>query len=311
MKTKAVLFGIAVGDALGVPVEFNGRSLLRKNPVTDMRAYGSHLQPAGTWSDDSSLSFCLAESLCGTFDLHDIAFTCASWFYDNTWTARGQVFDIGNATRLALENIKNGVHPALAGGDTESSNGNGSLMRIAPLLFYIADKAVDQRFETTRQVSSITHRHIRSVLSCFIYMEFGRYLLQGFSLREAYNSMQHTLNEFLATQNFPAGEIALFDRILKSDISTLSSDEINSTGYVLHTLEASLWCLLTTDRFEDAVLKAVNLGDDTDTTGAVTGAWAGLHYGFDAIPSQWINALARSKDIANLAAKLSERWPVP
>ena len=306
-KIKSVLFGVAVGDALGVPVEFNGRETIRKNPVTDFIGYGTYNLPAGTWSDDSSLTFCLAEALTNEFDLHIIGQNFVKWRYNNFWTARGNVFDIGNATQQAIDRLATGVQPDLAGGFEASSNGNGSLMRISPLLFYLLDKPVNVRYEITKQVSSITHGHIRSVIACFYYLEFARQLVAQKDKFEIYKNLQTEITNQLTSLSINPTEIAKFDRLLKQNIHELTEENVYSSGYVLHTLEASIWCLLTTDNYKDAVLKAVNLGEDTDTTGAVTGGLAGLLYGFDNIPANWIKQLARNNDIENLAERLGEK----
>jgi ADP-ribosyl-[dinitrogen reductase] hydrolase len=304
-KVKSVLFGVAVGDALGVPVEFRSREEIRRDPVTDMRGYGTYNLPPGTFSDDSSLTFCLAEALAGGYDLHAIARNFVKWKEDNYWTARGVMFDIGIATSQAINRLSAGVRPDLAGGTGENSNGNGSLMRIAPLLFYIRGMPAGRRFEITREVSSLTHGHIRSVIACHYYLEFARLLFEGVRMFEAYRILQETIPEFLESMAVDPAEIALFSRLLQGNIHELPEDAIRSTGYVLHTLEASVWCLLTTGSYRDAVLRAVNLGSDTDTTGAVTGALAGLYYGFDSIPAAWRQQLARHNDIEDLAERLA------
>ena len=307
-KIKSILFGVAVGDALGVPVEFQSREMLKKNPVREMTGYGTHNQPPGTFSDDSSLTFCLAEALTVEFDLNVIAGNFVRWYRNNFWTARGSVFDIGNATRQAIERLEQGISPELAGSTDPSSNGNGSLMRILPLMLFLLDKKVDERFRITQQVSSITHGHIRSVIACHYYLEFARHLFVGKEKNWIYKNLQQEIPGFLASIYVEPSEIELFNRLLKMDISDLKENEIRSSGYVLHTLEAAIWCLLTTSSYKDAVLKAVNLGEDTDTTAAVTGGMAGLLYGFDNIPTDWLNQLAGKNDIENLAERLAERY---
>lgn len=307
IEIQSALFGVAVGDALGVPVEFNSRQTIAQNPVTDMIGFGTYHLPAGTWSDDSSLTFCLAEALTQDFDLNTIGQNFVKWHQENFWTPRGNVFDIGNATRQAIARLAQGERPDLAGGFDESSNGNGSLMRILPLLFYIRDKSINQRYEITKQVSSITHGHIRSVIACFYYVEFARQLFSDKDKFKIYKNLQTEITNHLTSLSINPTEIALFDRLLKNNIHELTEGEIQSSGYVLHTLEASIWCLLTTDNYKDAVLKAVNLGEDTDTTGAVTGGLAGLLYGLDNIPTNWIKQIARNDEIENLAKRLASR----
>jgi ADP-ribosyl-[dinitrogen reductase] hydrolase len=301
---KSALFGLAVGDALGVPVEFESREYLKRNPVTDMIGYGTYNQPPGTWSDDSSLAFCLAEALATGFSLQAVAENFVKWLYQAWWTPHGEVFDVGQATRTAISKLWDGVKPELAGGNDEYSNGNGSLMRILPLLFYLKDKPVEESYGLTRQVSSITHAHIRSVIACFYYLEFARHLLTSKDKFSIYDQLQTEVSDFLISRKIEEPEIRHFDRLLKSDISKLDEDAISSSGYVVHTLEASIWCLLTTGSYEEAVLKAVNLGEDTDTTGAVTGGLAGLLYGYVSIPERWLVQLARKADIEGLAERM-------
>jgi ADP-ribosyl-[dinitrogen reductase] hydrolase len=306
-QIKSALFGVAVGDALGVPVEFNSRQSISKNPVTDMIGYGTYNLPAGTWSDDSSLTFCLSEALTQDFDLNVIGQNFVKWTNENYWTPHGHVFDIGIATRQAISRLAKGEKPELAGGFDETDNGNGSLMRILPLLFYLLDKPIKERYDITKKVSSITHGHIRSVIACFYYLEFANQILVGKDKFEAYKNLQTGISNHLTSLAINPTEIAMFDRLLKGDIAKLDEDEINSSGYVLHTLEASIWCLLTTDNYNEAVLKAVNLGSDTDTTGAVTGGLAGLLYGIENIPKKWLQQIAKYNDIENLAERLNEK----
>ena len=304
---QAAFFGMAVGDALGVPIEFQSREHIAENPVTEMRGFGTHKQPPGTWSDDSSLAFCLAEALSHELDINAIAQNFVKWQRENFWTPWGEVFDIGIATNQAIARLALGHAPELAGGKDVSSNGNGSLMRILPLLFYLENKDVEERFQLTRKVSSLTHGHIRSVIACFYYLEFARRIMQGMDKMSAYRNLQEILPEYLLNQQIPSAEIDIFYRLFKGKIHALESHEIESGGYVLHTLEASIFCLLTTESYQDAVLKAVNLGLDSDTTGAVTGGLAGLLYSMESIPEKWIGQIARKGDIALLAEQLAGR----
>ena len=306
--SKDILFGVCIGDALGVPVEFKSRPAIALNPILDMIGNGTHNQPKGTWSDDSSLTFCLAEALTIDFSLQTIGNNFIKWKYDGYWAAYGDVFDIGNATSTAISKLKSGIQPELCGGTSAGDNGNGSLMRILPLLVYIKDKPIEERFEITKQVSSITHGHIRSVIACFYYLEFAKLILEGLDKFNAYNGLKTTLTDFLKSQSIPDHEINLCNRLLEDDIFELTEESISSSGYVLHTLEASIWCILTTDSYEEAVLKAVNLGLDTDTSGAVTGGLAGLLYAYESIPKSWVYQLARRDDIMDLACRINSKF---
>ncbi len=306
-RIKGGIIGVAVGDALGVPFEFKDRAILELNPVNDMVGYGTHNQPLGTWSDDSSMTFCTIDSLCNGYDIVDISKKYSKWYNNNLWTPRGSVFDIGITTRKAINLIDQGVKPEITGGFDEYSNGNGSLMRILPLVYYLKNEpSIDKRYLKILEVSSITHAHFRAVFSCFIYVEYGILLLKGLDKKSAYDRLKKEINDFVSKERFDAKEIIMFDRLLRKDITKKERFNIKGTGYVLRSLEASLWCFLTSDNYEKAVLKAVNLGSDTDTTGAITGGLAGLYYGFGAIPETWKFQLARYEDIEELIERFKE-----
>lgn len=301
---KIILLSTATADALGVPVEFITREKLKQNPVTDMRAFGTYKQPMGTWSDDTSLMLCLVESIVEGLDLQKLAQKFVAWKNDNYWTARGWVFDIGIGTRVAIERLENGTPPELAGGFNESDNGNGSLMRILPLVLHIKDLDIDQRYEWTKKVSSLTHAHARSIMACFYYLEFAKKVLEGKDKFQVYSELQTEISNYFKKRGINPLEIQKFSRLLNDDISTFEEKDINSKGYVIDTIEASIWCILTTSNYKEAVLKAVNLGEDSDTTATVTGGLAGLIDGLESIPKEWLDVVARREDIINL----SEKW---
>ncbi|HAO27107.1 MAG TPA: hypothetical protein DCQ68_04270 [Chryseobacterium indologenes] len=310
-KVKGGIMGVCIGDALGVPVEFKSREYLKKFPVTTMQEFGSHHQPKGTWSDDSSMTLCLAEELTKGYDLEKIGQSFVQWVKFGHWTAHGRLFDIGNTTREAIGRLIRGESAEFSGNVFEEDNGNGSLMRILPLAFYLKDEEdLEKLHKTVKEVSTITHGHFRSVFACFEYVLFAMQLMKGKSKAEAYKYMQDIALEYAEKQHFSINEVERFQRVLKYDISTYSEAEIKSGGYVLHSLEASLWCFLNSESYSEAVLKAVNLGEDTDTTGAVTGGLAGIFYGFENIPQEWISELARKDDIEKLSGKLNHKYGV-
>jgi ADP-ribosylglycohydrolase/O-acetyl-ADP-ribose deacetylase (regulator of RNase III) len=320
MNNKAldILMGLCVGDALGVPVEFQSRQNLRDNPTITMEGYGTHSQPVGTWSDDSSLAFCLAESLCNSYDLKDIGNQFVKWKYDAFWTPHGKVFDIGMATSASIRKFSSTNNPFTSGGKDEESNGNGSLMRILPILFLVKDLPIEKRYQIIKDVSSITHAHIRSVLGCFIYVEYALILWKGEEKYKALSIMQDTVNQFLNANAIASEtEMGKYNRVLQnntipydcSPIDSYYEAEISSSGYVVHTLEASIWCFLKTSTYSEAVLKAVNLGQDTDTTGCVTGGLAGLYYGYENIPEDWKSVIVKREEIENLADRLNKKYP--
>lgn len=298
---KSCFLGLAIGDALGVPVEFRDRSYFKDHPVKDMLGYGTWNQPPGTWSDDSSLAFCLAESLISGYDLNDIGKKFVAWYSNGYWGAHHKLFDIGGTTRMAFARVRDGEDPRFAGEVDEDSNGNGSLMRIAPASIYFYNETDAILFERIKEVSSVTHGHFRSVFSCFVFSKYLIELFKGSDKFLALKKIGLSISRFANKNEFNPAEVKRFDRVLSGGIQHAKVDSIHSSGYVLHTLEAAFWCFLTTESYEEAVLKAVNLGGDTDTTGCVTGALAGMYYGESAIPLIWLVKLAREKDIIKLS----------
>jgi len=301
------LWGSLVGDALGVPVEFLSRAVVQANPVTGMRGYGTHGQPPGTWSDDSSMLLCTVESLLAHhFSLEDMAMRFVRWADQAHWTPHGSVFDIGMATRRALRRSAAGESPLTCGGRSEQDNGNGSLMRILPVCLRFADHETGQLIQRIEDASAITHGHLRSRMACVFLGLMVRELLRGSSPGEALTAAQAAFHTRCGCRCHQ--EAAAFSRVLDRGLAGLAESEISSGGYVLHTLEAALWCLLTTDSFRECVLKAVNLGDDTDTTGCVAGGLAGVCYGINAIPAEWRGALARQEEAGALFARFTDSW---
>lgn len=295
------LLGLACGDALGVPVESMSRERLKHNPVKDMRGYEMHMQPPGTWSDDSSLTFCLAESLCDGFDTNDIGMKFIEFVEDSYWTPYGNVFDIGNITLAAINKIKEGTLAEMAGGTDIMSNGNGALMRILPLAFFLENYDED-KFDVIHRVATITHGHIISKIACSIYIEMAMNLLKGLNLKESYHKMQKSINEYY--EKIDKDALKVFHKILVQNIASLKEKDIKSDSYVVNTLEAALWSFLNSRNYSQAVLTAVNLGDDTDTVGGIVGSLAGIFYGIDNIPKEWVELIPRGEDIEKLATRL-------
>lgn len=311
-RIKGAFFGFFVGDALGVPVEFINREELKKKKVKKMLEYGTHNQPIGTWSDDSSMLIATMDSLINNKGINysNIMNNFLKWYQEGEYTPNGEVFDIGNATSAALLKYKNDNTNFICGSNDVNSNGNGSLMRILPISLYL-HYTDDLMFDVISNVSSMTHAHIYSIFSCIIYSVFINEYFKELNIEKAYSNMQHIIKNILEDDNNKVlGDLddlkKRFNRIIYNDISVLNEDDIKSTGFVIDSLEASIWCLLNTDNYKDAVLKAVNLGDDTDTIGALTGGLAGLAYGYNNIPKEWINVLRRKDYLTTLVDKFNE-----
>lgn len=302
------LLGLAAGDALGVPVEFMTRQEIGRNPVTGMREYGTHHQPAGTWSDDTSLNLALMDSLvkCRDIKPEDIMERFSAWLLYGDYTPHGEVFDVGIATSKAIMNYGRGIAPTACGGAGEFDNGNGALMRILPLAFYLrAQPHMDLtgRMARVHEVCSLTHRHGRSLAGCGLYVSIAMAL--SLAPGNLTDLVKDGINSAMGYyRRCGEAEIAAYRRIMDIDtFAALPAEQISSSGYVVHTLEAALWCLLNTGSYQECVLAAVNLGEDTDTVGAVAGGLAGIYYGAQHIPEQWTAVLAKRAYLEELCAE--------
>jgi len=252
----------------------------------------------------SSLTLCLAESLCAGYNLKDIVRRFLSWYQEGYWTPFGRPFDIGNSTHRAMERLGRRAGPDSSGDTDEMSNGNGSLMRTIALAFATASLDIEKRFRTVHEVSAITHAHPRAMMACVIYVQIAVNLLGGSDLRQALGAAKKTVKSVYRQEPFKE-ELRHFSRILDGDVFLIDEGDISSGGYAVHTLEASLWCLLTESSFASTVLHAVNLGEDTDTTGAVAGGLSGLYYGYESIPEEWIDELPRKEEIRDLTRRFA------
>ena len=290
-KIKDGMFGLAIADAIGVPVEFKSRDVLKKTPITDMVGYGTHSQPPGTWSDDSSMAIATMDSINerGSVDYDDIMTKFTEWVDESKYTATGDFFDIGITTSNAISRYKRGVSPNDCGEKGINSNGNGSLMRILPIVLYSYYNKLsnDDEHELINGVSSLTHAHPMSCLGCKIYSDLLKRILDGKNIKEAYDSLNY--DDYVKYYDKLA--LNYYERVFDGSLSTVDENDIKSSGFVVDTLEASIWSNLNSSNYEEAVLKSINLGNDTDTIGAVTGSIAGIYYGYDNIPQKWRNNL--------------------
>lgn len=310
-KIMSGIMGLCVADALGVPVEFNSRESLQLNPVTNMRGYGTYNMPPGTWSDDTSMTLCLMDSLINGLDYKDIMEKFLLWMDKANYTSYDKVFDVGTATLKAISRFGRGVDALSCGGQSEYDNGNGSLMRILPIAFYLhsiygANIYWNQEaMDIIHNVSSLTHAHKRSQIACGIYVSIACMLIGGADLVNAIEYGIHNAVKYYKKHNEFVDELPYYERLCDSEsFVNVPIELIKSSGYVVDTLEAAIWCLLNTNNYKGCVLMAVNLGDDTDTVAAVAGGLAGLYYGYDNIPSEWLSVIAKRDYIEKLCNHL-------
>lgn len=282
-KAAGAFFGLIVGDALGAAVEFKKRDTFEK--VTDMRAGGPHGLDAGFWTDDSSMALCLAESLTKKgFNLMDQLETYLDWYRNGYLSSTGHCFDIGVNTAYSLEYFEstNELPPR-----KDNAAGNGSLMRLAPVPIFFRDD-FKEAVSFSGKSSLSTHNNQMAVDSC---RYFGALLQQFINARIKMEMFKTKVLKDTAV------DLKLDEQVIMAVNGAFKKKraEIKSDGFVINTLEASLWAFLNTKSFKKAVLLAVNLGDDADTVAAVTGQLAGAYYGYDKIPKDWINKLAKLK----------------
>lgn len=306
MKSLDGILGLAIGDAMGVPLEFCIREKLMENPTTQMLGYGSHDVPKGSWSDDTSMTLATIDSInnIGKIDCNDIANNFLLWVKEAKYTPTDRVFDIGRTTIRAIAKFEENRNNAIeCGGESEMDNGNGSLMRILPIAYYAFAKNLNNNeiLQIVSNVSSITHKHEISIMGCYIYVLYAIQLLKGKTKEQAYEHIKEYDYDM-----FSSSTVNRYNRILNNDISSFSLDEIKSTGYIVDTLEATLWVLLNTTSYNQAIIGAINLGNDTDTVGACVGGLAGIIYGIDAISKEWKNDLIKYDYICELCNKFDD-----
>lgn len=307
---KDSLYGFIVGDAMGVPVEFEDREKLINKPVTSMLGYGSHDVEAGVYSDDTSMTLATMDSIIkqnGIINYNDIADKFCNWVNNNEYTATNKIFDIGMTTKYALiKYFNNKIDATMCGGTNINENGNGSLMRMLPIALYCFYKNIkddNEIFTLVKNSSSITHAHDISILGCYIYVRYVISLLETKNKISSYNFIKK-LDYSMFIE-----EVKLeYSRILFGDISTLNINDINSSGYVVDTLEAVFWIILNCSNYNESIIGAINLGGDTDTIGAITGSIAGILYGYDNISKRWISKLKNKDYIDEIIIKFENTF---
>lgn len=286
-RARGALLGLAIGDGLGTTLEFTRRNT---QPLhTEMTGGGPFDLKPGQWTDDTAMALALADSLISYsgFDPHDLATQFVRWWQDGAYSCTGTCFDIGIATRAALARFVHTGDP-FAGSTDPRTAGNGSLMRLAPVAVFALHDA-DQAGQLARDQSRITHAAPQAVEACAFFVQL---------LRDAILGQPDVLRPRAWSGDPAIAAIAVASWRQKS------RGQIRSSGYVIDTLEAALWAVGTTTNFEDALILAVNLADDADTVGAVTGQLAGALYGASAIPERWLHLLAWRTEIFEAADRL-------
>jgi ADP-ribosylglycohydrolase len=297
-RFKGCLLGLAAGDAVGTTLEFKPPGSFA--PISDMVGGGPFgLQP-GQWTDDTSMALCLAASLleCRGFDARDQMQRYVKWWRDGYMSSTGDCFDIGITTRSALEQFERTGDP-MAGSTDPGKAGNGSLMRLAPVpMFYF--KSPLEAIERAGESSRTTHGAATTVDACRYFAGLLVGALAGVSKDELLSPRYSPVQGYWEEHPLHP-EIAA---IANGSFKHKDPPAIRGTGYVVHSLEAAMWAFHRTSSFHEAILKAVNLGDDADTTGAVCGQLAGAHYGFAGVPGTWRTLLNQTELLVQLSEQL-------
>ena len=314
-KLLGGVIGLAIGDAVGVPVEFQSREYLKKNPVGDrMLGYDTYNQPVGTWSDDTSMTLATLDTMCaGGVSVGLMMEAFSKWYTRGAYTPHGKAFDIGGTTRQAIERYLTGEALERCGLDGEMDNGNGSLMRMLPMIFYIylreGVEITPKAVELIYTVSGLTHANIVSKIACVYYVYIGINILLFGDQRGLQWCIKQGIEDVEEFVGSECGNVLNYTGMesLKDSLD-LEEQDIQSTGFAVDSLEASIWCLYHTNSYKEAVLKAVNLGGDTDTIGAITGSLAGIFYGEDNIPVKWRANIQKYQYIKEIAERFYNQY---
>lgn len=294
------ILGHAIGDAMGMPTEFCVRERLIENPVLEIMGSNKTGQPAGSWTDDTSMEIATIASVIekGRFDYSDIMSRWCDWLNKSEYTANGEVFDVGRTCLRACRNFSNGIDPVKCGLSDYNSNGNGSLMRILPVALYAYSKQLtkEEIIKLSNDVSSLTHGHDVSKIACYMYVMYIINLLNGMNKEEAYKYLQNDNYSMYDSES-----LSLYNRLIDEDISQLAINDIKSTGYVVDTWECVLWILLRSNSYKETIIASTNIGNDTDTIGAIAGSMAGIIYGIESFPEDWLSTLKRKDYLIDLA----------
>ena len=306
-EVRSVVFGAAVGDAVGVPFEFCSPESMKRRPATDMVGGGTYDMPAGTWSDDTTMILCTLDKLDGTLNYDAIMKAFVSWVDEGCYTPNGSCFDIGRTTSIALSNYARGCEPLKSGLSQDHNNGNGSLMRIIPAALYADAHGLDnsQSIGLAHLLSSLTHAHQRSLIGCGIFTLIAKELIAHPDKAEVSKALEKARKLYSLPEY--SDQIGYYSRLLQGDFADLPEDAIRSSGHVVETLECAVWCLMNTDSYRDCILSAVNFGNDTDTAACVAGALAGLLYGLEDIPQDWKDKLIRPELIEQIITGFCKR----
>lgn len=303
-RQRGMLLGLAIGDALGAAVEFMPPGTF--DPVVGYRAGGPHGLEAGEWTDDTSMALALAESIAEAgWDLNDQADRYLAWWQRGEYSVNGRVFDIGTTTVAALHRYLRCGDAWTSGSSSEHASGNGSIMRLAPVPLTYARLYPDrlgQLIERAVESSRPTHASPQCLSACACLSVILAALANGEPRESVIDPGWPTWEQVFALHEVHH-EVAA---VVRGSYHSKRPPAIRGSGYVVQSLESALWAFAQGESFREAVLLAVNLGDDADTTGAVCGQLAGAYWGEAGIPAEWLDGLAEREQIERALRRLMD-----
>ncbi len=295
-------FGLCVGDALGLPVDCRSREYLKGNPVVDLEGFGTYNQADGTWSDSSSLTFCAAEALISGFSFETLAEKFILWHDTGFWTPSGEVIGKWNIASKVVEALRNrysGNHPA----EEPAGDTNFPVLWMLPFAYVLYKLPVPKRMKTIKElIGFIRPDPVEEIGSAF-YLEVAISLLSGTPIRDSVLATQEVISNYYKGYE----ELSRFGSLLGGKIVSLTEKDVHAANDMVPFITAVIWTLLQNNGYRESVLRAVNLGEDTDCLGAAVGGLAGIAYGFDSIPDEWVTKLARREDISKLISRFAEK----
>ena len=302
-RVKEGIMGYAIGDALGMPTKGQNREYLLEHPTYKMSPSIGKGLPKGAWTDSTSLMLATTNAITKKgLNYNFIAENCVSWFTSNKYSSVCESFGIGKTTLKALiRYTKREKNAYECGEDGFENNGNSSLKMMLPIAYYfMANKATKEDvYDTISKVCSITHKHSISICACYIYVHYLMFILNGENKYIALKKLKS-----IDYSMFSNSTLEYFSRILIGNLAELSIDEISASSFIVDTLECVIWCFIMSDNYKDCIIATTNIGNDTSTIGALTGALAGIYYDTNKIPKDWIQDLRKKE----LLIQISENF---
>lgn len=309
-SVKSSVMGVIVGDALGVPYEGMKKGSYyvyeMEDSFTQKLKRAPHGQPKGSYSDDGSLTLAVMDALMFNTGLYGLIENRRAWFDDGKFTQLGKAFGSGLTTRVTIDNFNKGMLPHECGLTEPERCGNGTLMSISSFAMMSYGKTDEEIIAYLEGIHSTSHNQPINIISTFFYVSMMHSIMSGEDIKTSVEFAQDKMVNVILKMDRFSPDAANFDRLSESYKYLSSPEGVLTTGYVIHSLEASIYCLITTNTYEECILKAVNIGGDVDTIAAIVGGAAGLYYGYDAIPERWISEIIDREELEKLCDDVEE-----